>query len=102
MKDNIFTSMLSEGGKISHKRWISVTVAATLVWVIVYSTLKAINASERYSIIVATMAFILVMSGVATVAQIVSLVKGGNPPADTTTPTATEKDTPVTVTPPTP
>lgn len=76
MKENFFTSMLMEGGKISHKRWISVTVAAILVWVIVYATLKANNASERLSIIMATMAFILVMSGVATMAQLLGLWKG--------------------------
>lgn len=85
MKENFFTSMLMEGGKISHKRWISVTVAGVLAWGIVYSLMKAANASERYSVIVATMAFILVMSGVATIAQIASIVRGGNTPAPTKT-----------------
>lgn len=82
MKENFFTSMLSEGGKISHKRWISVTVAATLVWVIVYATLKANNASERLSIIIATMCFVAVLVGVATLPQIVSLFRGTPLPKD--------------------
>jgi hypothetical protein len=76
MKDNFFNSMMSEGGKISHKRWISVTIAAVLTWVIVYATLRATDASERLSIIWATMAFILIMAGVTTVPQIIGLWKG--------------------------
>lgn len=84
MKDNFFQSMLSEKGKISHKRWISVTVAAALVWMVVYSTCKAANAGERLSIILACMAFILVMAGVATIPQIIAMVRG----------TAVKEDTP--------
>lgn len=81
MKHDFFNSMLSEGGKISHKRWITVTVAAALVWAIVYGSLKAANASERFAILIATMAFIMVMAGVATVAQLMSIWKGA-PPKD--------------------
>jgi len=76
------TSMLSEGGKISHKRWISVTVSGALVWGIVYSICKASNASERLSVLIASMAFILVMAGVATLPQIMALVKGTPLPKD--------------------
>ena len=75
---NFFQSMLSEGGPISHKRWISVTISAaiffTIIWIVVkYKdlTLDALHSS---------MIFVAVMSGVATVAQIVSLVKGTPPP----------------------
>ena len=82
MKDTFFNSMVSEGGKISHKRWITVTVAAALVWAIVYGTLKAVNASERLAIIIATMAFILVMAGVATIPQLMAIWKGTTPPKD--------------------
>jgi hypothetical protein len=76
MKENFFNSMFSEGGKISHKRWISVTVAGILCWCIVFATVMAKTADERKSLIVATMVFILLMSGVATVPQILRLVKG--------------------------
>lgn len=70
-------SMLSEqDGSISHKRWISVTVAAALTWGIIYAIVWATNDTGRYNVIVATMVFILVMSGVATVAQIASIIKG--------------------------
>ena len=74
MEDNLFTSMVSEGGKISHKRVISVAVATVLCFSIIWTIVKY----KDYTLdtIHSTMLFILVMSGVATVAQVVSLVKG--------------------------
>jgi hypothetical protein len=74
MVENFFTSMLSEGGKISHKRFIS--VLATFV-VCIIATFVAFK-YDKYSldIIHSFLIFVAVMSGVATVAQIVSLVKG--------------------------
>lgn len=82
MKDNFFNSMFMEGGKVSHKRWISVTAAAVLLWCIVYAVLKASDPASQYKVITATMVFILIMSGVATVAQIVSIVKGTPAPKE--------------------
>lgn len=82
MKENFFTSMLMEGGKISHKRVIAVCVAAVLCWSIVFAMLKASVAPERQTLVNATMIFILVMSGVATVAQVASIVRGGPAPKD--------------------
>ena len=82
MKDNFFTNMLSEGGKISHKRWISVTVAGALVWAICYAIIHAANDVARKDVIEATMLFILIMSGVATVAQIMSIVTKTPQPKD--------------------
>jgi hypothetical protein len=72
--NDFFTSMLSEGGKISHKRFIS--VLATFI-VCIIATVTAIK-YDKYSldIIHSFLIFVSVMSGVATVAQIVSLVKG--------------------------
>lgn len=84
MKENYFTSLVSEGGKLSHKRWIAVSIAAVLAWAIVYAIMKANDASSRYSVIVATMVFILIMSGVATVAQIISAWKGTPTPKEDT------------------
>lgn len=66
------TSMLSEGGKISHKRWISVTVSAVLCFTMVWGVIKYPNYLP--DIMHSGMIFVAVMSGVATVAQIISLV----------------------------
>ena len=82
MADNFFKSMFSEGGKISHKRWIAATIGAVLGWGIAYSIMKANVSSERYSILVATMTFILILTGVTTVPQIVSFFRGTPPPKE--------------------
>ncbi len=82
MKENFLTSMLMEGGKISHKRWIAVSIAAILGWCIIYAIVHAKVATERQAIINSTMIFILIMSGVATVAQVISLIKGTPPPKE--------------------
>jgi hypothetical protein len=74
MKDNFFTSMFSEGGKISHKRWISVTIAGVLAWAIMYVVIQ--SPDLRALMVKSTMIFILLMSGVATVPQILRLIKG--------------------------
>ena len=70
-----FKDMLSEGGKISHKRWISVTVAATICYGIVYVI-------HKYEKLISTtlnsaMIFVAVMSGVATVAQVAAILRRG-------------------------
>jgi uncharacterized spore protein YtfJ len=74
MKDNFFTSMFSEGGKISHKRWISVTIAGVLAWAIMFVVIQ--SPDLRALMVKSTMIFILLMSGVATVPQILRLIKG--------------------------
>ena len=71
---NFFQSLISEKGDMSHKRWISVTTSAALTFAIVYTILN-------YPLLISdtihsTMIFIAVMSGIATVAQIVSLLRG--------------------------
>lgn len=72
---NFFRSMISEGGDVSSKRWISVTVSAVICFGAVYGIIKY---PQYYSnTMYALMIFVSVMSGVATVAQIVSLVRGG-------------------------
>jgi ribosome-associated toxin RatA of RatAB toxin-antitoxin module len=71
---NFFQSLISEQGAMSSKRWISVTSAAALVFAIVWTIVKY----PQYipDTIHSTMLFILVMSGVATIAQITSIIKG--------------------------
>lgn len=73
-----FKDMISEGGKISHKRWISVTVSATICYGIIYT----IHKYEKLvsSTLNSAMIFVAVMSGVATVAQIASILKGYKEP----------------------
>lgn len=74
MKENWFNSMLMEGGKISHKRWIAVSISAILAWGIIFALVKASGDKGREAIVNSTMIFVLVMSGVATIAQITSLI----------------------------
>ena len=78
----LLESMLSQNGKVSHKRVIAVAIAAVLAWAIVYAMLRANTAPERKTLIDGIMIFVLIMSGVATVPQIVSLVKGTPPPKE--------------------
>lgn len=75
-------SMLSEGGKISHKRVIAFMISVVLGWAIVYAMLRANTAPERKTLIDGIMIFVLIMTGVATVPQIMSIIKGTPPPKD--------------------
>jgi len=82
MKDNFFYSMLGEGGKISHKRFISVLLSVAVTFVLIWATVKykeLITGMYNSALI-----FISVMSGVATVGQIVALVKGTPAPKEET------------------
>lgn len=82
MKENFFNSMLSEGGKISHKRFISVLVS----FVIAAGSAFTIYKYPQYitDTLHSLLIFVCVMSGVATVAQIVSLIRGTPMPKDET------------------
>jgi hypothetical protein len=76
--------MMSENGLPSSKRWAAALTTATLNWAIVYTVLKATNSSERMAVIWATISFVLVLLGFATLPQIISLVRGGNAPKEET------------------
>lgn len=78
----LIKEFFSENGQGSSKRLIGIAISGVLAWGITYSVCMAKTANERYSLVTATMVFVLVMSGVATVAQIVSLVRGGKPEKD--------------------
>ena len=72
---NFFRSAVSEGGDVSHKRLISLVMTASLFigsMVVYFKYPNLIDSTYK-----TTCLFVLVMSGVATVAQIVALVKGG-------------------------
>lgn len=84
MKENFITSMLSEGGKISHKRFISVIVTFVICFISTYGAIKY----QQYftGILYSLLMFVAVMSGIATVAQIVSLVRGTPAPKEDDSP----------------
>jgi len=74
MKDNFFNSMLSEGGKISHKRFIAVTFAIFAIWAGIYIVVHY----KEYALTVFGYVLISIgiLTGVTTVPQIVSLFRG--------------------------
>lgn len=80
MGDNFFKSMFSEGGKVSHKRVISIMVTIVIClgssWTI-YKYPTLISDTLHWLLV-----FVLLMSGVATVAQIMSIWKGTPLPKD--------------------
>lgn len=80
MKENFFNSMLSEGGKISHKRFIAVICTG----VVCFICIKVAVVHPQYipDTLHSLLIFIGIMSGVATVAQVVSLVRGTPAPKD--------------------
>lgn len=74
MKENFFTSMLSEQGKVSHKRFISLVCTIVVCFVSIWAAVKY----PQYitEVFRGLLIFISVMSGVATVAQVLSIWKG--------------------------
>ena len=88
MADNFFKSMFSEGGKISHKRVISIMVSLVIcagsAWTI-YKHPALISDTLHWLLV-----FVLLMSGVATIAQIMNIWKGTPLPKDDTE--TTKKD----------
>lgn len=72
---NFFQSLITEGTPVSHKRWISVTISA----IIAYGIILTINKYEHQvePVLRDAMIFVTLMSGVATIPQIASIIKGG-------------------------
>jgi hypothetical protein len=74
-----FKSMLSEGGAISSKRWLIFTFGLGALFALIYSVLQYQKLIEpMYN---TTLIFILVLAGIITSAQLLSIWKGGNPNA---------------------
>ena len=73
----LIKDFFSENGTGSSKRLIAISIAVVLGWGIVFAVLKATTDPARQTLVNSTMIFILIMSGVATLPQIVSLVRGG-------------------------
>jgi hypothetical protein len=73
----LIKEFFQENGKGSSKRWIAISIAGVLGWGLIFAITRATTDSARQALINSTMIFILIMSGVATVAQIVSIVRGG-------------------------
>lgn len=87
---NFLRSAISEGGDVSHKRLISLLMSVSLFigsMVVYFKYEKLITETFK-----TTCLFVCVMSGVATIAQIVSLVKGTPAPPDGPTVTTTTTD----------
>jgi hypothetical protein len=95
----LIREFFSENGQGSSKRWIAISIAGVLGWGIIYALVRASTDSARQALINSTMIFVLVLSGVATVAQIASIFKGtpfpkdDTPPSTTTTTTETKTET---------
>ena len=70
----------------SSKRLSVVFSMISLVWALNYAMVHAQTDNARQLIINSLMIFIAVMSGVATVVQITSLIRGGNTPSEPTEP----------------
>lgn len=87
----LIKDFFSENGEGSSKRLIGIMIAVVLAWGIVFAILKATTDPARQNLVNATMIFVLVMAGVATIPQIVSLVRGGPQPKDDTKPSDTDK-----------
>ena len=83
-----FLSMISEDGQVSHKRWISVSIAAAILFINIWTAIKYANLI--LSLLYADMGFVLIMSGMATLPQILSVIKGAPSPTDTPNQTPTQ------------
>lgn len=80
MKENFLNSMLSEGGKVSHKRFISVLCTFVVCFICMWCALKYPQyiTDTIHSLLI----FIGIMSGVATVAQVASILTRTPMPKD--------------------
>lgn len=78
----LIKDFFSENGAGSSKRFIGIMIAVVLAWGIVFAILKATTDPARQNLVNATMIFVLIMAGVATIPQIVALVRGGQQPKD--------------------
>jgi hypothetical protein len=78
----LIKDFFSENERGSSKRFIGIMIAVILAWGIVFAILKATTDASRQNLVNATMIFILIMSGVATLPQLVSLVRGTPPPKE--------------------
>lgn len=91
---NFFKSLVTEGTPVSHKRWISLTVSVVICYgilVVIHKYPDLIQGVLRDAMI-----FVAVMSGVATIPQIISIwksFKGESTSSSETTTTETKSET---------
>ncbi len=78
----IIGDFFSENGQGSSKRLIAITISVVLAWGIVFALVKAATDPARQTLVNATMVFVLILLGVATVPQLVTLIRGGSPVKD--------------------
>ncbi len=87
----IFSDLISEGGKHSHKRAISVFTTGAIIYGIVVVIHKYPDLIAE--ILWDAMIFVMVMSGVATIAQVASIITAARGKAASSTSETTEKTT---------
>jgi len=75
----LIREFFSENGTGSSKRLIVISIGIVLAWGLVFAMLRAVTDPARQTLVNSIMIFILVMSGVATIPQIVTLIRGGSP-----------------------
>lgn len=82
MKDNFFTSMFGEGGRISSKRVIAFMYACFSIWAGVY----IVTHYQQWALTVFgyTLIFLGLLLGLYTLPQVVSLIKGNGQVSGTT------------------
>lgn len=89
----LIKGFFSENGTGSSKRWIAISISGVLAWGIIFALCAATTDSARQALINSTMIFVLVLSGVATVAQIASIIKGTPFPKEESSPSTTTTTT---------
>ena len=72
----VIKGFFTENGIGSSKRLIAISIATVLGWSIVFACVRATTDTARQALINSTMIFVLIMSGVATVSQVVSIIRG--------------------------
>ena len=73
----LIKDFFSENGQGSSKRLVAISISGVLAWSLIFAVVSATTDSARQALINSTMIFVLVLLGVATVAQIVTIIRGG-------------------------
>lgn len=74
----LIKDFFSENGRGSSKRWVAISTGLVLLWAIWFAVKAATTDVARQNIINSVMVFVGIVLGVATVAQIASIIRGGN------------------------
>lgn len=78
----LIKEFFSENGQGSSKRWIAISTGLVFLYTDIYSFVNSTTDSARFALIIANMMFLLILLGLATSAQILSIWKGITPKDD--------------------